>query len=418
MTEPGQEMSARLSAIEERERTVLMSTYGRQPVALREGRGCRVTDIEGREYLDMIGGIAVNVLGHAHPAVIRAIHEQAARIMHVSNLYHSEPQLDAAEKLVATAFPSRVFFCNSGAEAVEGAIKLARKWGGLHGRPAGTVICARGAFHGRTMGALAATSNRHYRDPFEPLPRGFIHVAYDDVAAVAEAVDGRTVAVLMEPIEGESGVIPMSNETLRSLRRLCDERDLLLILDEVQTGMGRTGRWWAHQHAGIVPDVMTVAKGLAGGLPIGAILAGPRADVFEAGDHGSTFGGSPLTTAVAAAVIDTIDSAKLVENSARVGARLRRGLLALRERGAPIAGVRGRGLMLGVLLTEPIAADLSLAALEAGLMVNAVGASVIRLLPALTVTEAEADEAVSRLAAAFDVVAGLGDAGADPGEKR
>jgi predicted acetylornithine/succinylornithine family transaminase len=410
-------MSARLSAIEERERTVLMSTYGRQPVALREGRGCRVTDVDGREYLDMIGGIAVSVLGHAHPAVLKAIQEQAARLVHVSNLYHSEPQLNAAEKLVATAFPSRVFFCNSGAEAVEGAIKLARKWGRLQGRPAGTIICARGAFHGRTMGALAATSNRHYRDPFEPLPRGFIHVAYDDVAAAAEAVDGSTVAVLMEPIEGESGVIPMSDDTLRGLRRLCDERDLLLILDEVQTGMGRTGRWWAHQHAGIVPDVMTVAKGLAGGLPIGAILAGPRADVLEAGDHGSTFGGSPLTTAVAAAVIDVIDDARLVENSARIGERLRSGLMGLRERGAPIAGVRGRGLMLGVILAEPIAPQVALAALEGGLLVNAVGASVIRLLPALTLTGAEADEAVSRLAAAFETVATLAESEPGAGEE-
>ncbi len=247
MTEPAPAMSARMSAIEERGRTVLMPTYGRQPVALREGRGCRVTDVDGREYLDMIGGLAVSVLGHAHPAVLAAIQKQASRLVHVSNLVHSEPQLDAAEKLVATAFPSRVFFCNSGAEAVEGAIKLARKWGVLHGRAAGTIICARGAFHGRTMGALAATSHRRYRAPFEPLPRGFVHVAYDDLSAVAGAVDGSTVAVLMEPIEGKSGVVPMSDDTLRGLRRLCDEKDLLLILDEVQTGMGRTGRWWAHR---------------------------------------------------------------------------------------------------------------------------------------------------------------------------
>jgi acetylornithine aminotransferase len=398
-------MSARMSAIEERGRTVLMPTYGRQPVALREGRGCRVTDVDGREYLDMIGGLAVSVLGHAHPAVLAAIQKQASRLVHVSNLVHSEPQLDAAEKLVATAFPSRVFFCNSGAEAVEGAIKLARKWGVLHGRAAGTIICARGAFHGRTMGALAATSHRRYRAPFEPLPRGFVHVAYDDLSAVAGAVDGSTVAVLMEPIEGESGVVPMSDDTLRGLRRLCDEKDLLLILDEVQTGMGRTGRWWAHQHAGIVPDVMTVAKGLAAGLPIGAVLAGPRADVLGPGDHGSTFGGGPLTTSVAAVVIDVIDHDGLVENSARVGEHLRGGILGLRDQGAPIDSVRGRGLMLGVLLTEPIAPLLTQAALDGGLLVNAIGGSVIRLLPALTLTEAEADEAVTRLGASFAAVA-------------
>jgi acetylornithine/succinyldiaminopimelate/putrescine aminotransferase len=275
----------------------------------------------------------------------------------------------------------------------------------MHGRAAGTIICARGAFHGRTMGALAATSNRRYRTPFEPLPRGFVHVAFDDLAAVVGAVDGSTVAVLMEPIEGESGIVPMGDDTLRGLRRLCDERDLLLILDEVQTGMGRTGRWWAHQHAGIVPDVMTVAKGLAGGLPIGAVVAGPRADVLQAGDHGSTFGGGPLTTAVAAAVLDVIDRARLVENSARLGERLRAGLLRLRDQGAPIDSVRGRGLMLGVVLSQPIAPLLSQAALEGGLLVNAIGGSVIRLLPALTLTEAEADEAVVRLGAAFAAVA-------------
>jgi len=346
------------------------------------------------------------VLGHAHPAVLGTLVEQAARAIHLSNLYFSEPQLDAAEKLVATAFPSRVYFCNSGAEAIETAIKIARKWGKLNRDGASTIICARGAFHGRTMGALAATANRHYREPFEPLPRGFIHVAYDDVAAVESAIDGSTVAVLMEPIEGQSGVVPMSDETLRGLRRLCDERNLLLILDEIQSGMGRTGRWWAYQHAGIVPDVMAVAKGLGGGLPIGAVLAGSRADIFTLSDHGSTFGGGPLVTAVAAAVIDAIQREGLVENAARVGDRLRNGLLQLAQRGAPIAEVRGRGLMLGVVLTQPLAQPLVLAALRRGLLINATGASALRLIPPLVLTEAQADEAVERLAAAFLVVAG------------
>ncbi len=402
MSAPTREASAALSAIEERAATVLMSTYVPLPVAIREGRGCIVTDVDGREYLDMVAGIAVNVLGHAHPAVLRTITEQASRVVHLSNLYFSEPQLDAAERLVATAFPSRAFFCNSGAEAIETAIKIARKWGKLNRGGASSIICARGAFHGRTLGALAATANRHYREPFEPLPRGFAHVAYDDLGAVEAAIDERTVAVLMEPIEGQSGVVPMRDETLRGLRRLCDEHDLLLILDEIQSGMGRTGRWWAHQHAGIVPDVMAVAKGLAGGLPIGAVLAGPRADVFEPGDHGSTFGGSPLATAVAAAVLQAIDAEGLVASAARVGERLRRGLLQLGERGAPITGVRGRGLMLGVILGEPVAHDVVRAALETGLLVNATGASALRLIPPLILTEEQADLAVERLAVAFE----------------
>jgi acetylornithine/succinyldiaminopimelate/putrescine aminotransferase len=313
--------------------------------------------------------------------------------------------LDAAEKLVATAFPSRVYFCNSGAEAIETAIKIARKWGKLNRNGASTIICARGAFHGRTMGALAATANRHYREPFEPLPRGFIHVAYDDLGAVESAIDDSTVAVLMEPIEGQSGVVPMSDETLRGLRRLCDERNLLLMLDEIQSGMGRTGRWWAHQHAGIVPDVMAVAKGLGGGLPIGATLAGPRADIFTLSDHGSTFGGGPLVTAVAAAVIDAILREGLVESAARVGERLRAGLLRLAQAGAPIAEVRGRGLMLGVVLTQPVAQQLVETALRGGLLITATGASALRLVPPLILSEAQADEAVERLAAAFDLVA-------------
>ncbi|MGA8014361.1 MAG: acetylornithine transaminase [Candidatus Dormiibacterota bacterium] len=398
------EMSATLSAIEERARTVLMSTYTRLPVALREGRGCTVVDVDGREYLDMVAGIAVNVLGHAHPAVLRAVEEQARRAIHLSNLYFSEPQLDAAERLVATAFPSRVFFGNSGAEAVEGAIKLARKWGRLHRDGASTIVCARGAFHGRTLGALAATANRRYREAFEPLPRGFVHVAFDDVAAVEEAVDDRTVAILMEPIEGESGVHPMSDETLRGLRRICDQHDLLLILDEIQSGMGRTGRWWAHQHTAVVPDVMTVAKGLGAGLPIGALLAGPRADVLEAGDHGSTFGGGPLVTAVAAAVLRTIDEDDLVYNAERMGAHLSAGLRGLAEHGAPIAGLRGRGLMLGVLLDRPIAPQVVRAALGHGLIVNATGDQVLRLVPPLILSEAEADEAVRRLGSAMEEV--------------
>jgi acetylornithine/N-succinyldiaminopimelate aminotransferase len=325
--------------------------------------------------------------------------------MHTSNLYYTAPQLDLAELLIESAFPSRVFFCNSGAEANEGAIKLARKWGKLHRDGAHVIVCAQGAFHGRTMGALAATANPRYRKQFEPLPKGFVHVPYDDLGALEQAIDTATCAVMLEPIEGESGVIPLAPGRLAAIRRLCDERDVLLILDEVQTGMGRTGRWWAYQHEEAAPDVMTVAKGLGGGVPIGAILAAPRADVFEPGDHGSTFGGGPLATAAAVAVMRAITSEGLVDHAAEMGDYLAESLSALKENGAPIAGIRGRGLMLGVALESDIARDVARAALDGGLIVNAIGDRTLRLVPPLIITREEVDIAVQRLSAAFDVVA-------------
>jgi acetylornithine/N-succinyldiaminopimelate aminotransferase len=389
------------ATLAERASSVLMDTYQRQPVSLRSGNGAWVTSGDGREFIDLVAGIAVNVLGHNHPAMQSAIAEQAAKLIHTSNLYYTEPQLELAELLIASAFRSRVFFCNSGAEANEGAIKLARKWGKLHRDGAGVIICAQGAFHGRTMGALAATANRRYREPFEPLPKGFVHVPYNDLDALATAIDSTTCAVMLEPIEGESGVVPLAPGLLAAVRRLCDERDVLLILDEVQTGMGRTGRWWAYQHEQAAPDVMTVAKGLGGGYPIGAILAAPRADVFEPGDHGSTFGGGPLACAVALAVMRTIEGDGLVEHAAEVGDYLVESLSALAERGAPIAGVRGRGLMVGIALNRDIAPAVAAAALDAGLIVNAVGARTLRLVPPLIITRGEVDEAMVRLGRAF-----------------
>jgi acetylornithine/N-succinyldiaminopimelate aminotransferase len=354
----------------ERAKAALMDTYQRQPLALRSG--------------------------HA---------DQAGTLMHTSNLYYTAPQLELAELLIESAFPSRVFFCNSGAEANEGAIKkLARKWGKLHRDGAHVIVCAQGAFHGRTMGALAATANPRYRKPFEPLPKGFVHVPYDDLGALEQAIDSATCAVMLEPIEGESGVIPLAPGRLAAIRALCDERNVLLILDEVQTGMGRTGRWWAYQHEEAAPDVMTIAKGLGGGVPIGAILAAPRADVFEPGDHGSTFGGGPLACAAAVAVMRTITSAGLVEHAAEVGDYLAESLSALADRGAPIAGIRGRGLMLGVALDRDVARDVAAAALDAGLIVNAIGDRTLRLVPPMIITREEVDIAVQRLSAAFDAV--------------
>src|SRR5580692_2243481 len=335
----------------ERAKAALMDTYQRQPITLRSGHGVWVTTDDGRELLDVVAGIAVNILGHNHPALRDAIAGQAATLVHTSNLYYTEPQLELAELLVASAFPSRVFFCNSGAEAIEGAIKLARKWGKVHRDGAHVIVCAQGAFHGRTLGALAATANPRYRKQFEPLPKGFVHVPYDDLAALEQAIDAATCAVMLEPIEGESGVMPLEPGRLAAIRRLCDERNVLLILDEIQTGMGRTGRWWAYQHEDAAPDIMTVAKALGGGVPIGAILAAPRADVFEPGDHGSTFGGSPLACAAAVAVMQTMEREGLIKHAAEVGDYLAESVSGLAERGAPITGVRGRGLMLGVVLT-------------------------------------------------------------------
>jgi predicted acetylornithine/succinylornithine family transaminase len=392
-----------LQQIQQDEATYVMHTYGRQPLALVRGNGVYVTDVEGREHIDMVGGIAVNVLGHAAPAVRAALEQQASELIHTSNLYYTLPQIELARRLVESSFPSRVFFCNSGAEANEAAIKIARKWGQKYKGGAHTIIVAHNAFHGRTLASLAATGNERYQQPFAPMPEGFAHVAYDDVDAVRSAIDAQTVAIMMEPLQGESGVVPMRDETLRALRALCDEHDLLLILDEVQTGMGRTGRWWAHQHAGVTPDVMTVAKGLGGGVPIGAVLAAPRADVLEPGDHGCTFGGNPLATATGNAVLRTIEEQGLLANAERVGAHLREGLLRLRDEGRPVESVRGRGLMLAVVLSEDIAPRVGRGGLETGVIVNAIGNRVLRLVPPLILTEAQADEAVRRIAAAIDL---------------
>ena len=366
----------------------LMQTGRRLPVTFVRGRGCRVYDESGREYLDLVAGIAVNLLGHSHPEVVRAISEQAGALIHTSNLYFTQPQIDLAQRLVELSFPSRVFFCNSGAEANEAAIKIARKWGARHRDGAFEIITTAGSFHGRTLATVTAGGQQKYSDPFRPLPGGFVHVAYDDLDAIKAATTSKTVAVMLEPVMGEIGVVPPSPGYLRGVREWCDTQDVLLILDEVQTGLGRTGRWFAHQHHSITPDVMTLAKGLGGGVPIGACLANPRADVFEPGDHGSTFGGNPLACTAALAVLHVIERDGLVAHAAEMGELLQSSVADLGAK-----AVRGQGLMQAFEFAEPRAKAFQLSCLDAGLIVNAVDDHSVRLVPPLVITAEEIDNA-------------------------
>ncbi len=386
----------------ELEHRYLMGTFKRLPITLASGNGAVAVDSDGREYLDLVGGLAVNLLGHAHPAVAQAVAEQAQRLIHASNLYYTEAQVRLAQRLVELAFPSRVFFCNSGAEANECAIKLARKWGSLNRGGAHEIIAAEGAFHGRTLATVTAGGTAKYKEPFAPLPEGFRHVPYGDLQALKRMTSERTAAVLLEPIMGESGVVVPPTGFLKQMREWCDEQNLLLILDEVQTGLGRTGAWFAHQHEGITPDVMTLAKGLGGGVPIGACLAAPRADVLEAGDHGSTFGGNPLACAAGLAVLKTIEEEGLVEQSLELGELLQSELAGL----AGVSEVRGRGLMQAVVFQEPVARDLQLKSLKHGVIVNATGDHTLRLVPPLVITADQIEQAFGRVRAAQSDLSG------------
>jgi acetylornithine/N-succinyldiaminopimelate aminotransferase len=366
----------------------LMQTGRRLPVTFVRGRGCLVYDDAGREYIDLVAGIAVNLLGHAQPDVVAAVTRQSAELIHTSNLYFTQPQVELARRLVELSFPSRVFFCNSGAEANEAAIKLARKWGARHRDGAFEIVSATGSFHGRTLATITAGGQHKYSDPFKPLPDGFVHVPFNDTHAIEAAISGKTVAVMLEPVMGEIGIIPAAPGYLKRVREMCDRNNLLLILDEVQTGLGRTGRWFAHQHAGIAPDVMTLAKGLGGGVPIGACLANERADVFEPGDHGSTFGGNPLACSAAAAVLHVIERDGLVGHAAEMGEHLH---ASLQDLGAK--EVRGLGLMQAFQFEEPKAKPFQLACLEHGLVVNAVDDNSIRLVPPLIISAEQIDRA-------------------------
>jgi len=374
----------------------LMQTGRRLPVTFVRGRGCLVYDESGREYLDMVAGIAVNLLGHAHPDVAAAVARQAQTLIHTSNLYFTQPQVALARRLVELSFPARVFLCNSGAEANETAIKLARKWGSRNRGGAFEIITTTGSFHGRTLATVTAGGQPKYSDPFRPLPTGFVHVDYNDLEAIKSATTDKTVAVMLEPVMGEIGVIPAAGGYLEGVRRWCDQKDLLLILDEVQTGLGRTGRWFAHQHHGITPDVMTLAKGLGGGVPIGACLAAPKADVFEPGDHGSTFGGNPLACAAALAVLEVIERDGLIGHTAEMGEHLHDALKTLGAR-----ELRGVGLMRAAEFAEKQAKPFQQACLEAGLVVNAVDDHTVRFVPPLIITAAEIDRAQAAMESAM-----------------
>ncbi len=366
----------------------LMQTGRRLPVTFVRGEGCLLFDEEGKEYLDLVAGIAVNLLGHAHPDIARTVGGQARTLIHTSNLYFTRPQVELARRLVELSFPSRVFLCNSGAEANEAAIKLARKWGARNRDGAFEIITTDGSFHGRTLATVTAGGQPKYSDPFKPLPDGFVHVPYNDIDAVKAATTERTVAVMLEPVMGEIGIIPAANGYLAAMRSWCDEKGLLLILDEVQTGLGRTGKWFAHQHHGITPDVMTLAKGLGGGVPIGACLASPRADVFEPGDHGSTFGGNPLACMAALTVLTVIERDGLVGHAAEMGELLHGALQGLGAK-----EVRGLGLMQAAEFAEPHAKAFQQSCLESGLIINAVDENTIRLVPPLIISGAEIDRA-------------------------
>jgi len=384
----------------------LMTFTKRYPVALVRGEGSRVWDSNGKEYLDFTGGIAVTALGHSHPKVVGTLREQAATLVHVSNYFYIPQQAQLAQLLCEHSFADRVFFSNSGAEANETAIKLARKWAKEHGSSdRGDIISMRGGFHGRTLATVTATAQEKYHHGFEPLPGGFKYVAFNDLKALERAIDSRTAGVLVEPIQGEGGVIVPDEGYLPGLRKLCDEAGILLILDEIQTGMGRTGKLWAYEHSGVAPDIMTVAKALANGVPIGATLATEDvARVFTPGTHGSTFGGNPLATAVGVTVFSTLIEDKLAERAGRVGKLLLQGLEAVRAKHPKaVKEVRGRGLLAGLDLVPPVG-DVVAACRERGLLVLTAGDNTLRLAPALIVAEKEVAEACAIIDVALKAV--------------
>lgn len=395
----------RNSEVIELSKRYIFNTYSRQPVVLTEGKGCYVRDIEGKKYLDFVGGISVCILGHSHPAVTKAIRKQAGKLLHVSNLYYIENQTVLAQLLVNNSFADRVFFCNSGAESIEGAIKLARKFSNeKFGGGRFRIITMKNSFHGRTLAALSATGQEKFHHGFEPLVDGFDYAEFNNINSVIDRIDSRTCAIMLEPIQCEGGVYVASIEFLKALRDICYERNILLIFDEVQTGMGRTGKLFAYQHFGVEPDIMTVAKGLANGVPIGALLAkGEIADVFTPGTHASTFGGNPLSTAAGIATMRTLLEKGVLKNCEEIGKYLKDKLEQLKKKFSFIRDVRGLGLMLGIELDMPGKSIVDLA-LEEGLLINCTSERVLRLAPPLIVKRNEIDKAVSILEKIFKKV--------------
>ena len=381
----------------------LMQTYTRQPISIVRGRGTKVYDLEGREYLDFVGGIAVNVLGHGHPDLVHAIQRQAAQLIHVSNLYYTEPQVQLAKTLVEHSFADRAFFCNSGAEANEAAIKLARRYAhAKYGPERFEVITMTNSFHGRTLATITATGQEKVQKGFEPLMPGFAYAPFNNFGAVEAMVGEQTAAIMLEPIQGEGGVHVADREYLAQLRALCTQRDILLIFDEVQTGMGRTGTLFAYQQLGVEPDIMTLAKGLGGGVPIGACLAKERvASAFQPGDHASTFGGNPLACAAALAVCRTLLDGGVLEHAKRMGDYLTRSLADCKDRQRIVREVRGLGLLQGVEIdtdAKSVVAD----CLVRGVLINAAGERVLRFVPPLVVRQRDIDKLLDTLTVIFN----------------
>jgi acetylornithine aminotransferase len=368
--------------------SVVQNNYGTPSIALTKGKGILVTDADGNSYLDFLGGIATSILGHAHPAIVKAVSKQVSTLGHISNFYAHPNAITLAEKLVAMTGEknAKVFFCQSGAEANEAAFKLSRRTGKVR------VVAAQGAFHGRTMGALSLTGQPSKREPFLPLIKGVKHVPYGDIEAMRKAISKKTAMVIIEPIMGEAGVIVPPADYLQQLRAICDDKGALLVIDAVQTGMGRTGDWFGYEYSGITPDVITLAKGLGGGMPLGAMIAlGKAADLFQPGDHGSTFGGNPVTTAAGLAVIDVIESKKLLNKVKQQGDYLIQELALI----PGIKEVRGAGLLIGIELERLKASEIATAMRDAGVLVNAANQTTIRIAPALIVTDVQINKFIS-----------------------
>ncbi len=379
------------------EQQYYQGTFKRYPVTLVRGEGTRVWDSDGKVYLDFVAGIAVNVLGHCHPAIVEAVQYQVTQLVHVSNLYYNTRQIELAELLAQRSGGMRSFFSNSGAEANEGAIKLARKYGRLHRNGAFEIISMQNSFHGRTLATTAATGQASYQATWAPLPDGFKQVPFNDLDAVKEATSAKTIAILVEGVQGEGGIWPASEEFMQGLRKWCDEQNLVLICDEVQAGMGRTGKFFSWEHFGARPDIITMAKGLAGGMPIGAMLTGPRTDLFVPGDHGTTFGGNPIACAAGVATVSTIIEQNLLENAAKMGDYWGSKLTALTEKYSFIDSPRGLGLMRAVNVEHDLASVIVQKALEHGLLLNNLGGKTLRMIPPLILTAADIDEAADLL---------------------